>query len=149
MINDTWARGAGCHGGLEPEPVRSDQVIDDPGQQLLQGGRLLVVEALQRLELLRVELRAGFLAQVDDGIERSGCRTDDCQPSLERQILATLPIDSLPDTEDRDFRVNDQAVEVEHQRFDGSHRLRWKNSRRRRSRATRSRSERDMWRSFG
>jgi len=118
VIHHPGARGARCDGGLEPELARGDQVIDDPGQKLLEGGRFLVVEDLERLELRLVELRAGFLGQIDHRIERPRCGADDREPLLQRQLLAMFAVDPLPGAEDRDLRVDDQAVEVEDQCLD-------------------------------
>src|SRR5207244_9143410 len=139
---------------------------EDAGQKLLQSRRLLVIKDLERLQFRLVELGAGFLCQVDNRIERPGCRTDDREPPLERQLLAMLSVDALPGAEDRDFGVDDQAIEVEDQRLDGRaptlpspasggarvsrhDRLRWKNSRMRSSMSTRSCSERGICRSLG
>src|SRR2546423_894507 len=147
VVHDPFARGARCDGRFEPELTRGDQVIEDAGQKLLQSRRLLVVEDLERLEIRLDEFGAGLLDQVDDGIEWSGCGPDDRQPPFERQLLAMLAVDALPGAEDRDFRVHEQAIEIEDECAD--HRLRWKNSRMRRSMSTRSCSERGMCRSFG
>src|SRR5207302_9135793 len=147
VVHHPRARGTRCHRGLEPQLARGDEVIDDAGQKLLQSGRLLVVKDLERLQLLLVEFGAGFLGQIDNRIERPGGGADDREPSVERQLLAMVPVNALPGSEDRNLRIDEQAIEVENKCPD--HKLRWKNSRMRRSMSTRSCSERGMWRSFG
>src|SRR4029077_19344335 len=113
--------GARCDGGLQRELARGDQVVDDSWQKLLQGGGLLVVEDLERLEFRLVEFRTGFLGQVDHGIEGPGRGANDREPPAEGQLLAMLAIDPLPGPKNRELRVHDQAIEVENQRLYGGH----------------------------
>lgn len=110
------------------------------------GGRLAIVDALQRVEFVGVQSFPEAPPEIEDGIEATGRGPDDGEPLLAWELVAMLAIDALPDLEDRAFGVDDEAVEVEDQRVQ---RFFWKNSSMRRSMSARSFSERGIWRSFG
>ena len=111
-------RRAGGDAKAEPEPGRVGDVVAHPGKHLLRVQDRVPEELAPPLQRLPIQRAADQLLQVDHGVEVVIGGADGLQPGLEGQRLAVLLVGPGPALIDGHLGLQDQPVEVEHQRAD-------------------------------
>src|SRR5207244_1376104 len=109
---DPPARRAADDRGLESEPLRVLQVLQDAGPELLEVPErdLALLEPFRHLA---VERPADELLEMRHRVERRPDRSDQGHPEVEWKLLPVLAVELLPGDDGGALSVDDQAVEVE------------------------------------
>ena len=113
---DPVPRGAGRDGQLHTKPASVEEIVHHPGQHGTLGNHLMRALILSPADILSVRQRPNDAFEVRHRVEELLAAAYDLRPESPVHGLTERLEDLLPGIVGRHLRVDDHAVEVEHQR---------------------------------